>query len=88
MLGKCKTVTVLFYLLIVQLLLSKRTITIFIADDKFVYQTVDTFSFQTFLGKSSRMVSHVNARLEHLFLAFENNCIKLNAYYCTIADVM
>jgi len=36
----CKTVTILFYLLIVQLTIQKRTITRFIADGKVVYQRV------------------------------------------------
>ena len=36
----CKTVTILFYLLIIQLTVYKRTMTIFITDDKVVYQRV------------------------------------------------
>jgi len=36
----CKTVTILFYLLIIQLTVYNRTITRFIADDKVVYQRV------------------------------------------------
>jgi len=35
---KCKTVSILFYLLIIQLAVYKRVITRFIADDKIVYQ--------------------------------------------------
>ena len=37
---KCKIVAILFYLLIIQLVVYKRTITRFIADDKVVYQRV------------------------------------------------
>ena len=36
----CKTVTILFYLLITQLTVYNRTITRFTADDKVVYQRV------------------------------------------------
>jgi len=37
---KCKTVTILFYLLMIQLTVYRRTITRCIADDKVVYQGV------------------------------------------------
>jgi len=36
----CKTVTILFYLLIIQFTVYNRTITRFIADDKVVHQRV------------------------------------------------
>ena len=34
------------------------------------------------------MGSRVNARLEHLFLAFENYCVKVNTDTNTIAAIM
>ena len=39
--------TVSFYLLIMLLLVSKRTVIRFIAENKIVYHTIDTFSFLT-----------------------------------------
>jgi len=36
----CKTVTILFYLLIIQLTVYNRTIQRFISDDKVVYQQI------------------------------------------------
>jgi len=41
----CKTITILFYLLNVQLTVYNRTITRFIADDKVVYQRHDRFDW-------------------------------------------